>query len=90
MQYLEILVAEGAQTKSKRFPFLFQKDIDRNAAITFPPPGVGQFNVLPLHFGIDYAAEIVDGGDIGISVLYDAKILYTSIYTQRNKGVSDR
>jgi hypothetical protein len=48
MDDLKVSITESTQVGTEQVPLMFEKDINRDTAVAFPPPSVGQLNEYSL------------------------------------------
>jgi hypothetical protein len=84
---VEIFVGKRPEIRAERIPLAFEKDVDGDTAVAFPPPNVGKIQEKSFEFGIVYVAKVVDSGYTIVAILYYTYILHTGMHTQRDKRI---
>ena len=87
MHNLKVFVGECAQSKAELIPVSAQEYVDRYTTITFPPPGVGQFQEFQFVLLREHSSKVVDGCNSIVPVLNYAYILRVGVNAESYKGV---
>ena len=87
MQYGQILVGECAQIWAELCPVVFEKYVDGNSSVAFPPPGSGQIQKRSLGYRILYGAKVVNGINSIVLILYYPYVFHTGVDAQWQERV---